>query len=88
MAPYLVVAAVAVLVTAVASYAVLQLSRRYRLAPEVRDRDVHRTPTPRLGGIAMFAGLLAAFAVAGAQPEFAPLFTRGPRCGRCWGRAR
>ncbi|WP_024355454.1 MraY family glycosyltransferase [Leucobacter chironomi] len=78
MAPYLVVAAVAVLVTAVASYAVLQLSRRYRLAPEVRDRDVHRTPTPRLGGIAMFAGLLAAFAVAGAQPEFAPLFTRGP----------
>ncbi|WP_336651861.1 MULTISPECIES: MraY family glycosyltransferase [unclassified Leucobacter] len=78
MVPYLVVAAVAVLVTAVASYAVLQLSRRYRLAPEVRDRDVHRTPTPRLGGIAMFVGLLAAFAVAGAQPEFAPLFTRGP----------
>ncbi|QAB18296.1 undecaprenyl/decaprenyl-phosphate alpha-N-acetylglucosaminyl 1-phosphate transferase [Leucobacter muris] len=78
MAPYLVVAAVAVLVTAVASYAVLQLSRRYRLAPAVRDRDVHRTPTPRLGGIAMFAGVLAAFAVAGAQPEFSPLFARGP----------
>ncbi|EYT56208.1 UDP-N-acetylmuramyl pentapeptide phosphotransferase [Leucobacter sp. UCD-THU] len=78
MAPYLVVAAVAVLVTAVASYAVLRLSRRYRLAPAVRDRDVHRTPTPRLGGIAMFAGVLAAFAVAGAQPEFSPLFARGP----------
>jgi UDP-GlcNAc:undecaprenyl-phosphate GlcNAc-1-phosphate transferase len=78
MAPYLVVAAVAVLVTAVASYAVLQLSRRYRLAPAVRDRDVHRTPTPRLGGIAMFAGVLAAFAAAGAQPEFSPLFARGP----------
>ena len=78
MAPYLVVAAVAVLVTAAASYAVLRLSRRYRLAPEVRERDVHRTPTPRLGGIAMFIGILASFAVAGAQPEFSGLFTRGP----------
>ena len=25
---------------------------------EVRDRDVHAIPTPRLGGVAMFAGLL------------------------------
>lgn len=79
MAPYLVVVAVAAVVTAAASYAMLRLSRRYRLAPEVRARDVHRTPTPRLGGVAMFAGILAAFAIAGTQPEFASLYEQGSR---------
>ena len=74
MTPYLVVAVAAALITAAASFAVLRLSRRFRLAPAVRARDVHSTPTPRLGGVAMFAGLLAAFGVAGSQPEFAPLF--------------
>ncbi|SJN09757.1 Undecaprenyl-phosphate N-acetylglucosaminyl 1-phosphate transferase [Leucobacter sp. 7(1)] len=77
MFPYLVVALVAAAVTAAASFVVLRLSRRYKLAPEVRARDVHSTPTPRLGGIAMFIGVLAAFAVAGSQREFAELFTQG-----------
>ncbi|WP_431036798.1 MraY family glycosyltransferase [Streptomyces sp. P6-2-1] len=31
---------------------------------EIRARDVHREPTPRLGGIAMFAGLCAGLLVA------------------------
>ncbi|RGE21083.1 MraY family glycosyltransferase [Leucobacter sp. wl10] len=79
MLPYLVVIAVAAIVTAAASYAVLRLSRRYRLAPEVRARDVHRTPTPRLGGVAMFLGILAAFGIAGTQEEFAPLYAQGSR---------
>lgn len=79
MLPYLVVVAVAALVTAAASYAVLRLSRRYRLAPEVRARDVHRTPTPRLGGVAMFIGILAAFAIAGTQEEFASLYDHGSK---------
>lgn len=75
--PYLLVALVAAVVTAIVSVVVLRLSRRFKLAPEVRERDVHRTPTPRLGGVAMFVGILAAFAVASMQPEFAPLFSRG-----------
>ena len=79
MLPYLVVVIVAAIVTAVASYAVLRLSRRYRLAPEVRARDVHRTPTPRLGGVAMFIGILAAFAIAGTQEEFASLYEQGSK---------
>ncbi|MBK0418439.1 undecaprenyl/decaprenyl-phosphate alpha-N-acetylglucosaminyl 1-phosphate transferase [Leucobacter sp. CSA1] len=74
MTSYLVVAAVAALVTAAASFVVLQLSRRFRLAPEVRARDVHRTPTPRLGGVAMFLGIVAAFVVGGSQSEFEGLF--------------
>ncbi len=78
MTSFLAVVAVAVLVTAAASFAVLRLSRRYRLAPEVRARDVHSTPTPRLGGVAMFLGLLAAFAIAGTQPEFSALFSGRP----------
>lgn len=77
MFPYIVVVAVAALVTSIASYAVLRLSRRFSLAPAVRARDVHTTPTPRLGGIAMFIGVLAAFGIAGTQQEFSALFTDG-----------
>lgn len=77
MLPYLVIAAVAVLVTAAASVVVLRLARRYKLAPEVRARDVHQAPTPRLGGIAMFIGLLAAFGFAATQAEFRSLFSEG-----------
>ncbi|MFA5607584.1 MAG: MraY family glycosyltransferase [Leucobacter sp.] len=78
MTAYLVVVVTAALVTAAASYAVLRLSRRFRLAPAVRARDVHTQPTPRLGGVAMFIGILAAFGVAAAVPEFASLFSDGP----------
>lgn len=78
MLPYLIVAVVATAVTALASYAVLLLSRKYQLAPAVRPRDVHRTPTPRLGGVAMFAGLLAAFATGAMLPEFQSLYTESP----------
>lgn len=63
MMPYLVVSAVAALVTAGASAVVLRLSRKYELAPEVRERDMHKTPTPRLGGVAMFIGIIAGFVV-------------------------
>lgn len=78
MLSYLIVAAVATAVTALASYVVLRLSRRYNLAPAVRARDVHATPTPRLGGIAMFLGLLAAFGTGMLIPEFQQLYTEGP----------
>lgn len=75
MLPYLIVAAVATAVTAIASYIVLRLSRRFNLAPPVRSRDVHKTPTPRLGGVAMFVGLLAAFAVGAVIPEFRSIYS-------------
>lgn len=52
---------VAAIVTGVASALVLKLSRTFHLAPEVRERDMHEMPTPRLGGIAMYAGILAGF---------------------------
>ena len=57
-------------VTFVLSWAVWRLSLRYKLYPGIRERDVHKTPTPRLGGIAMFLGVLAAFAMSSAHPYF------------------
>ncbi|GAA1322944.1 MraY family glycosyltransferase [Leucobacter albus] len=74
MLSYVLVLAVAVVVTAVCSYGVLWLAKRFQLAPEVRERDVHQNPTPRLGGVAMFIGLLAAFGAAASLPEFQGLF--------------
>lgn len=78
MGAYLLVFAVAVAVTGVASYFVLRLARRFGLAPELRERDVHKAPTPRLGGVAMFIGLIAAFGIAATQEEFAALFRGRP----------
>ena len=31
---------------------------------EVRDRDIHATPTPRWGGLAMYGGFLAGLLIA------------------------
>lgn len=74
MFAYLLVAGVTAGITAVASFAMLRLSRKYNLAPEVRERDVHKQPTPRLGGVAMFAGLIVGVAFASTQPSFGAVF--------------
>ena len=56
------------LVAAAMTYLLTPLVRRLAIAvralPEVRDRDVHAVPTPRLGGLAMYGGLAAALLVA------------------------
>lgn len=39
-----------------------------------RDRDVHRAPVPRLGGLAMLFGLLAAMLVASYLPRMSTVF--------------
>src|SRR4051812_47295091 len=40
----------------------------------VRDRDVHAIPTPRLGGLAMYAGVCAAVLVAARLPKLHSTF--------------
>ncbi|GAA1529571.1 UDP-GlcNAc:undecaprenyl-phosphate GlcNAc-1-phosphate transferase [Microbacterium ginsengiterrae] len=57
-------------ITFVMSWAVWQLSLRFKLYPGIRERDVHTTPTPRLGGVAMFLGIAAAIGVSAANPFF------------------
>ncbi|GAA4368176.1 MraY family glycosyltransferase [Agromyces bauzanensis] len=64
MTLFLALALVAALVSFGGSVLVWKLSLKYRLYPKIRERDVHTRPTPRLGGIAMFIGILAAFAAA------------------------
>ena len=50
---------------------------RYKLHPEIRERDVHTRPTPRLGGIAMYTGLLSALLIASQIPYFRVVFFDG-----------
>ncbi|MFF5444983.1 MraY family glycosyltransferase [Streptomyces sp. NPDC012888] len=55
-------------VTVAVTYLLTGPVRKFAIAagamPEIRARDVHREPTPRLGGIAMFGGLCAGLLVA------------------------
>lgn len=61
---YLLVALIAGVVSFAASWGVLRLSHRFKLYPGIRDRDVHTTPTPRLGGIAIVVGIVVSLAIA------------------------
>lgn len=58
-------------VTFVLTWVVWRLSLRFKLYPGIRERDVHKTPTPRLGGVAMFLGVVAALLVSSQNPFFA-----------------
>jgi UDP-GlcNAc:undecaprenyl-phosphate/decaprenyl-phosphate GlcNAc-1-phosphate transferase len=55
-------------ITAAVTYLLTGPVRKFAIVagamPEIRARDVHREPTPRLGGIAMFGGLCAGLLVA------------------------
>lgn len=57
-------------ITLALSWAVWQLSLRFKLYPGIRERDVHTTPTPRLGGIAIFLAIAAAIGVSSVNPFF------------------
>ena len=70
MKQYLFTVILTAAVTLACSWAVWQLSLRFKLYPGIRERDVHTTPTPRLGGVAMLLGILAAFAASAASPFF------------------
>ena len=61
------------------SIVIQRLGMKYRLYPKIRERDVHKRPTPRLGGIAMFLGMVVTFAVASQLPQFHLIFVKpGP----------
>lgn len=47
---------------------------RFGFMAEVRDRDVHAEPTPRLGGLAMVFGLLAGLLLASKLPMMKAVF--------------
>lgn len=65
---YLLAMTVALAVTLLLGGPIRALAIRLGLVPPIRDRDMHATPIPRMGGLAMFAGLAAALTVAGHFP--------------------
>ncbi|WP_031505874.1 MraY family glycosyltransferase [Streptomyces megasporus] len=66
-------------VTAAVTYLLTGPVRKFAIVagavPEIRARDVHREPTPRLGGIAMFGGLCAGLLVASQLTNVGDVFT-------------
>jgi UDP-GlcNAc:undecaprenyl-phosphate GlcNAc-1-phosphate transferase len=76
---YALAGGISAIVTFGLAIAIYKLSNRYRLYPKIRERDVHTRPTPRLGGVAMFLGILVAFGVASQLERFAAVFANpGP----------
>ncbi|QNO38520.1 undecaprenyl/decaprenyl-phosphate alpha-N-acetylglucosaminyl 1-phosphate transferase [Protaetiibacter sp. SSC-01] len=73
---YIATAGVAAIISFAFSMVIWKLSHRYRLYPKIRERDVHTRPTPRLGGAAMFLGVVAAFAVGALIPELAIVYSQ------------
>ncbi|MFD7412803.1 MraY family glycosyltransferase [Kitasatospora purpeofusca] len=67
--------------TAAVTYLLTGPVRKFAIAagamPPVRARDVHREPTPRLGGIAMFGGLCAGILVASQLDNLSKVFSQG-----------
>lgn len=73
---YLLIAGISAVVTFALSYVIWKLSHRYRLYPKIRERDVHTRPTPRIGGIAIFGGVLVAFGIGSLLPPFGIVFAQ------------
>jgi UDP-GlcNAc:undecaprenyl-phosphate GlcNAc-1-phosphate transferase len=73
----LLVALVGAVVSFLMSIVMWRVGVKHKLYPEIRDRDVHTRPTPRLGGVAMYTGLLSALLVASQIPRFRLVFFDG-----------
>jgi UDP-GlcNAc:undecaprenyl-phosphate GlcNAc-1-phosphate transferase len=67
---YLVVFAASALTSFVATPLVRRLALRIGAIYQPNDRTVHAVPTPTIGGLALFAGLLAGLGVSRLLPFF------------------
>lgn len=74
MSFYVVVALVTTATSFLVALVLWRLGVKYRWHREIRPRDVHKEPTPRLGGIAVFIGLIVGIAVSSQVPGLAPVF--------------
>ena len=74
MSGYLIVLAVALLTTALATPIVRHYAIRFGAIVAPDERRVHTRPTATLGGLAMFLGFLAGMATASRLEQFEPVF--------------
>lgn len=81
MREYLLVFVVAAVMTYVATPFVRWLAIRTGAITEVRDRDVHAVPIPRLGGVAILVGFAAALLVASRLPYLSTILKGGEMKG-------
>lgn len=79
---YVLVTGISAVVTFGLAYLIWRLSTKYKLYPGIRERDVHTRPTPRLGGVAMFLGIVVAFIAASFIPQLGLVFAEP---GKVWG---
>jgi UDP-GlcNAc:undecaprenyl-phosphate GlcNAc-1-phosphate transferase len=73
---YILVAVISGAVTFAMSIVIWKLSMRFRLYPKIRERDMHTRPTPKLGGVAIFIGIVVAFGVGALLPPFQLVFSQ------------
>src|SRR5450631_519169 len=81
MREYLLVFAVAAVITYAATPFVRWLAFATGAITAVRDRDIHTEPIPRLGGVAMLLGFVAALLVASRLPYLSQIFHGGEMTG-------
>lgn len=81
MREYIYVFLIALATTYVCVPLMRTLAVRVGAFTEVRERDVHVTPVPRLGGVAMFIGYAAATLVAWRMPFLRQVFETGELVG-------
>ena len=71
---YLIVGFFAMFVTLVTTPLVRRFARHHNWVAMPSERKVHKVPTPDVGGIALFAGVVAALLLAWTMDRFSPLF--------------
>lgn len=82
MRAYLLVLLIAAAVSFVCTPLALRTARRLKVSTPIRDRDVHSEPTPRLGGLAMFAGVAVTLVIASRMSFLHGIFRDN---GAVWG---
>lgn len=75
---YLLVACLAAAVTFLLTPIAQRLAIRWKAVAKPRERDVHAVAIPRMGGVAIFAGIAAALFVASRLPSLKESFDNGP----------
>lgn len=75
MKQYLFTVLITAAITFALTWVVLKVSLRFKLYPAIRERDVHTTPKPRLGGVAIFLGIAVAMGISAFNPFFATIWT-------------
>ena len=76
MRPFLTVGLVSFFIAFFTTPLVIRISKKLGAIDRPNDRKVHANPTPTLGGLAMFLGIMGAGAIASRLPFFEGVFTQ------------